>query len=220
MEWLANEGWQPNTRRAAQASLRVFFGWMHATGRRGDNPAAVLPRVRAVMGRPRPCPDLAVKRAMRDAGERELLMLLLGGCVGLRRAEIAACRGDHVEQTFFGYALKVLGKGGRVRMVPITDDVAEAILARGQGWTFPGQVDGHLSPAYVGKRVSRLLPDGWTTHTLRHRFASAAYLAERDIRAVQELLGHASVATTQIYTAVPDDAKRRAAHAASNLDAV
>lgn len=54
-----------------------------------------------------------------------------------------------------------------------------------------------------------------TTHTLRHRFASAAYRADRDIRAVQELLGHASVATTQIYTAVPDDAVRRAAGVAA-----
>ena len=68
---------------------------------------------------------------------------------------------------------------------------------------------------HVGKIVSRLLPDGWTTHTLRHRFASAAYRADRDIRAVQDLLGHADVRTTQIYTAIPDHARRRACSAAS-----
>ncbi|WP_022899139.1 tyrosine-type recombinase/integrase, partial [Humibacter albus] len=79
---------------------------------------------------------------------------------------------------------------------------------------FPGRVDGHLSAAYVSKLISRALPEGVTAHPLRHRFASRAYAAERDIRAVQELLGHASVATTQIYTAVPDAALRRAALAA------
>ena len=66
--------------------------------------------------------------------------------------------------------------------------------------------------------LARTLPDAWTTHTLRHRFASAAYAADRDIRAVQELLGHASVSTTQIYTAIPAEAARRAvASAASSI---
>ena len=68
------------------------------------------------------------------------------------------------------------------------------------------------------KLIARTLPDAWTTHTLRHRFASAAYAADRDIRAVQELLGHASVSTTQIYTAIPAEAARRAvASAASSI---
>lgn len=112
-----------------------------------------------------------------------------------------------------------------MRRVPLSDDLAEQVQARGTGWTFQGQMRdgraihgdrsaGHLSAGRVGELVSELLPDGWTTHTLRHRFASAAYRADRDIRAVQELLGHVSVATTQVYTAVPDDAKRRAALAA------
>ena len=78
-----------------------------------------------------------------------------------------------------------------------------AVELRGTGWTFQGQMRdgraihgdrsaGHLSAGRVGELVSELLPDGWTTHTLRHRFASAAYRADRDIRAVQELLGHVS----------------------------
>lgn len=47
------------------------------------------------------------------------------------------------------------------------------ILDRGPGHVFPGRIDGHLSAAYVGKRISKLLPPNWTAHTLRHRFASA-----------------------------------------------
>ena len=133
---------------------------------------------------------------------------------------------SYFERDLDGWSLRVLGKGGRVRRVPLTDDMADQISARGAGWTFQGQVSdgqavlgdrtaGHLSAGRVGELVSELLPNPWTTHTLRHRFASAAYRADRDIRAVQELLGHVSVATTQVYTAVPDDAKRRAARAAS-----
>ena len=53
-------------------------------------------------------------------------------------------------------------------------------------WAVYLSAAGHLSAGRVGELVSELLPDGWTTHTLRHRFASAAYRADRDIRAVQE----------------------------------
>lgn len=224
--WLAREDWAPNTRRCALASLRVFFGWLHATGRRDDNPAATLPNVRGIVGKPRPVPERALRLAVLAAGDRERLMLALGACAGLRRAEIATLRGDCLERDLEGWSLRIVGKGGRERIVPVSDDLAAMVEARGTGWTFPGQMRadgtpvrgdraaGHLSPARVGELVSALLPDGWTTHTLRHRFASAAYRADRDIRAVQELLGHASVATTQVYTAIPDDARRRASTAA------
>jgi site-specific recombinase XerD len=62
--------------------------------------------------------------------------------------------------------------------------------------------------------MSATLPDGITAHQLRHRFATAAYAHQRDLRAVQELLGHASPATTARYTAVPDRAKFDAVMAA------
>lgn len=211
----ANPHWAPATRHVAQVSLRDLFGWMHRTGRRSDNPAAQLPRVRVPAGVPRPCPDEAIIATMTNVGARELLMLRLGSEAGLRREEIATTRGDKVYQAIGGYVLSVTGKGGRTREVPIGDDLAEAITARGSGWTFPGRTDGHLCAARVGVLMSELLPGRWTAHTLRHRFGTVTYAADHDIRAVQELLGHASVATTQIYTAVPDDAKRRAAQAAS-----
>jgi site-specific recombinase XerD len=58
--------------------------------------------------------------------------------------------------------------------------------------------------------MSALLGPGWTAHSLRHRFATRAYAGERDLLTVQQLLGHSSVATTQRYTQIPDDALRRA----------
>jgi len=67
---------------------------------------------------------------------------------------------------------------------------------------------------WVAKLASRFLPTGWSLHTLRHRFATRAYAADRDIIAVQRLLGHTSVTTTQRYTNPPDNAMRQAAAAA------
>ena len=79
----------------------------------------------------------------------------------------------------------------------------------------PGQTDGHLSADYVGVLMARALPDGLTAHTLRHRFATAAYGATRDLLAVQELLGHSSPETTRNYVQLPADALRRAVEAAA-----
>ena len=73
---------------------------------------------------------------------------------------------------------------------------------------FPGRRGGHVEESHVDKRLSRLLPQGWGGHTLRHRFATTAYAQTHDILAASRALGHASVATTQRYVAVPVDALR------------
>lgn len=123
-----------------------------------------------------------------------------------------------------GYSLIVHGKGNKQRIVPITDDLA-AEVARGPGghtagrgrvgYLFPGQINGHLSADRIGVLIGELMPEGWSMHKLRHRFATRAYTGTKDIRAVQEALGHASVATTQRYTAVTNDEVRRAVIAAA-----
>ena len=76
------------------------------------------------------------------------------------------------------------------------------------GWLFPSDLsrDQPITPAHLGKMIAAVLPAGWTTHTLRHRFATKAYKSGRDLRAVQELLGHMKPETTAIYAAVPDGA--------------
>lgn len=80
------------------------------------------------------------------------------------------------------------------------------------GWLFPStqRQDGPVSAAHLGKLMTAALPGKYTPHTLRHRFATAAYLSQRDLRAVQELLGHAKPETTARYAAVPDGALRSA----------
>jgi site-specific recombinase XerD len=117
--------------------------------------------------------------------------------------------------------LRVIGKGGHERTVPISDELAAELVAVPGPYVFPavdrwGNVIGpHITPHQLGKLIAAALPDNWTVHTLRHRFATKAYQATGDIRAVQELLGHASPVTTAIYTQVANESLRRAAMAAA-----
>lgn len=131
-------------------------------------------------------------------------MARLAGEAGLRRAEVAQVHTDDLLTDRDGAQLIVHGKGGKQRVVGITSSLADAIHREcpSGGYVFPGQIDGHVSPDYVGKLVSRLMPPGWSIHKLRHRYATRGYAGTHNLRAVQEALGHASVATTQRYTAV------------------
>lgn len=212
---LGARAWSAETQRGYRASWCVFYGWAHATGRVVRDPARVLPTITLPRALPRPAPDDVLREALAGADDRLRVMLLLAAHAGLRRGEIARVHTQDLGRDLRGPTLRVVGKGGRVRMVPLTSSLAVLLGAAPAGYVFPGQDAGHLSPAYVGKLLSEALGAGWTAHTLRHRFATRAYLAERDLRAVQELLGHAKPETTARYTAVPYDAARRAVDAAS-----
>jgi len=202
--------WASSYRRSFRVTLRAFFRWAKDERIVTRNPMKGIKAIAAPIGKPRPAPESAVKVAQTYSDRRVATMVRLGAQAGLRCCEICRVHRNDVVETHAGYRLRVLGKGRKVRVIPITKALAYEILSA-DGYLFPGQIDGHLSAAYVSKLISRALPDGWTAHTLRHRFASRAYIgADKDIRAVQELLGHASVATTQIYTAVEDDVMRRA----------
>lgn len=216
VQLLAGGGWGPETMRSVRASWAVFYGWAHTTGRTTVNPARLLPTVKAPRGVPHPAPDGVLSMAMACADDRLRLMLLLGAQAGLRRAEISRVHSRDVERDAGGMVLRVQGKGDVVRRVPVEGTLRIRLLAIPEGFAFPGADHGHLSPAYVGKLISAALGPGWTAHTLRHRFASRAYAADRDLRAVQELLGHAKPETTARYTAVPLDAARRAVAAAAS----
>ncbi|MCM3577457.1 tyrosine-type recombinase/integrase [Micrococcus luteus] len=213
--WLGRPGWSADTRRSHRAAVRTFYGWATSTGRLTVDPAAALPSVKARPGRPRPAAEDVIADALAAADERDALMIRLGAHAGLRACEIATLHSRRLRRDLDGWTVTVLGKGGKVRDVPLSAELAGALRARPPGWAFPGRQDGHLSAAYVSRRLSWALGAGTTGHQLRHRFGSAAYRGERDLRAVQVLLGHASVATTQLYVAVPDGALRRAVLAAA-----
>lgn len=208
VRYLSNPSWSAEHRRSIRSSFRVVFGYAYKAGLIASNPSTELVSVRVPSSSPRPTPEAALSASLAGVNHRTRLMILLGALAGLRRAEIASLSIDAITED----GLRIVGKGGRVRMVPIHPALGPEILAYlartgiREGYLFPGQTAGHLSPLYVGKMLAGALPDQWTAHSLRHRFSSRAYAGCFDIRALQELLGHSSPATTARYVAVPNTA--------------
>lgn len=223
--WLANPSWGAETRRASGVAARSFFGWAEKAKHVPASPAADLARVHVPRRLPRPAPEDAVQAALWDADDRTRLAIMLARYAGLRRAEIARLHMDQVTDTY----LLVDGKGGKQRIVPLDPegDLAEALRVErarrregrhGTGWhgryvsargyVFPSVYHpGPMTAARVGEIIAEGLGNNpLTAHPLRHRFATNAYAAERDLQAVQQLLGHARPETTAIYAQVPDGA--------------
>jgi integrase/recombinase XerC len=213
-EWLASFDWAPQTRRSMNSSLRAFWDWLIETGRATDSPPHRLPRVRVPRPKPRPAPEADFRFALSISDRRTRLAIMLAGYCGLRRGEIARARREDMEPDLVGHALRVIGKGGHVRLVPLPDPIVVEIRKVESGWLFPSsrpQDNGrHISAHWLGKLVTRNLPRDLTTHTLRHRCATVAYAGSKDLRAVQELLGHSKPEITAMYTAVSDNDVRAA----------
>lgn len=205
----ARQQWKPETRKAYRNTISSFFRWLHKSGRRSDDPSLDVPRVKKPHAHPRPCPDRYIAAAMEKATSSEKLMIRLGAECGLRRGEIARVHSDDVVADNAGRSLIVRGKGDKQRIVPLPDDLA-GIIMDARGYLFPGRFGGHVEESYIGDHISRLLPDGYAAHTLRHRFATTAYAATHDLFVVAELLGHESVETTEHYVAMPDGRLREA----------
>ena len=143
---------------------------------------------------------------------RDMAVLSLCYGAGLRISEALAVTRADLESA----VIRVTGKGGKIRMVPLIAAVRKSIDLYLElcpfGLTsdeplFRGVKGGVLSPRLIQKRVENLrsalgLPPSATPHALRHSFATHLLGAGGDLRAIQELLGHASLSTTQIYTAV------------------
>lgn len=215
-EWMSAHDWAPETLRSYRSALRSFYGWAHASGFISTDPARLLRKVPAPPAKPRPASEVCVNDALGRADERAWLMLMLGSRQGLRRGEIARVHTHDLIELADGRAeLLIHGKGSKNRVVPLLDEVADAIRQLPTGWAFPNGKGTHLTPGHIGVVLRPYLSGGVTPHRLRHRFASRAYQSTNDIRAVQELLGHASVATTQIYVAISNDALRRAVSGAA-----
>jgi integrase/recombinase XerC len=181
---------------------------------RGPRAKASLPRpvsedqARGLIQEPQADPDAEAWEAVRDRA----VLTLLYGC-GLRISEaLSLTRADAP----LPEALRIVGKGGKTRLAPVLPAVREAVNAYLALQPFPlGPADalfrarrgGPLSPRHVQATVQRLrgrlgLPASATPHALRHSFATHLLGAGADLRSIQELLGHASLSTTQKYTAV------------------
>jgi integrase/recombinase XerC len=212
------------------AGARSFARFLE---RNGKGKVAALAAVRApkvAKTLPKPLALAGAKR-MTDADERlgeerapwifardaAALALLYGS--GLRISEALGLRRSEMPAPGAGDAITVLGKGGKSRMVPVLPQVLELIAEyvllcpydlSPNGPLFVGARGGVLSPRILQLTMARLrgglgLPDTATPHALRHSFATHLLSRGGDLRAIQELLGHASLSTTQIYTAVDTD---------------
>ena len=207
--WLENPAWKPNTRQAARASLRSFYRWATETDLVAKDPTAKTRPVKVPPRAIKEAPQEALLTALESVGERDRLAIMLAAYAGLRRAEIANLHADNIGDRM----LTITGKGSKVRRVPIhplLEAPLREVKERG-GYVFPGANGwGPVGADAMGRRIARALPDKWSAHSLRHYYAGHVYRASHDIRAVQQLLGHASIATTQIYTMVDDDELHRA----------
>jgi integrase/recombinase XerC len=205
---------------SAARELSAVRGFLAFAGGEGAMPRLKGPRVKK--GIPRPIsPDEAVSLAEDVAenaaepwiGARDWAVLLLLYGAGLRIGEAAGLTGAILP---LGATLSVTGKRAKTRIVPLLPQVREAIeayaalcpwpIARGEA-LFRGAKGGPLDPALIRRAVqaarARLgLSDRATPHALRHSFATHLLGRGADLRSLQELLGHASLSSTQIYTAV------------------
>jgi len=170
------------------------------------DPSEGLPHSRVARGLPRPVPEQYLDFAYSLAEDEARAAISLAAMGGMRLSEIAnAHMGDRN-----GNYLTVLGKGSKKRSVPLNEYLLADLAVLEQkhyGYYFENPMTFRpRSVNHVARLITKHLPEGYTAHTLRHRAASVAYGATKDLRAIQEFLGHANVATTQIYTAVSNDA--------------
>lgn len=227
----------PRSLSQALSALRAFYQWLDR--RQGvANPALALvrgPRVKP--GQPRPVSEDQARGLLTEAGDpdarpkasepweaaRDVAVLtLLYGC-GLRISEaLSLKRGDAP----LADVLRIVGKGSKTRMVPVLPAVTQAVDAYVAHLPFALAPDdalfrakrgGELGPRRVQALMQTLraqlgLPDSATPHALRHSFATHLLGGGADLRTIQELLGHASLSTTQKYTEV-DAASLLAAYA-------
>jgi len=211
----------PSTVARRAAALRRFFGFLLDEGIRLDDPSSALPRPRLQRPLPKILDAGEVEAMFQAVGERAssgeplalrnlaLLELLYGS--GLRATELISLprRAVRIGQPF----LMLRGKGDKERLVPVSSRAEEAVrnwlkhVPEGSAWLFPSGKS-HLSRVRLFQLVrdmaalAGIAPHRISPHVLRHAFATHLLAGGADLRVLQSLLGHADIATTQIYTHV------------------
>lgn len=203
-------------------AVRSFYRWaVRVRHLLSDNPALEIPTPKSRRRLPRPIADVDLEHAIDCASCRVRPWLVLAGYCGLRCCEIARLRREHIMETAPDPCILVQGKGGRERIVPLTPyvwhELQPTLPPRGFLYLRSDGLGGHVPPATVSKVGNahlRRCGIEATMHQARHRFGTVSYQAEHDLRAVQELLGHARIDTTAGYAAHSNPAAIRAASAA------
>jgi integrase/recombinase XerC len=202
--WLGGCG-APSTRNVYRAALQGFYRWAVRQEHIDQDPAAGLAPVRLRRGVPRPASLAELGSILEHTVDPVRLWAVLAAYAGARCIEIARLdRRDVTEQT-----VRLHGKGDRERLVPTHPQLWAAVCGLPGGLIAGGRTRRQVSSRAAAAFDHIGLPDV-TMHRLRHLAGTLWQQATGDIRVTQELLGHASVATTMVYTAVSDEAMRRA----------
>jgi integrase/recombinase XerD len=234
-EYLAGqrgEGLAPASLARRTATLRSFLGFLAAEGHLASDPSATVRGGRRPRSLPKPLDERDMIRlldsidgtAPRDRRDRALLELLYG--TGARVSEATGLRQGDLD--FDEELILVTGKGSKQRLVPMGRSLTKAlkgyrdaggrpalVTAKSAEWLFLNARGGRLTRQGVDliiheRALAAGLPTaGLSAHVFRHSCATHMLAHGADIRAVQELLGHASIATTQVYTAVSLGSLRR-----------
>jgi len=242
LEALEAAGMARSTAARKLSAIRQFHRFLHGDGLAADNPATAIESPRTSRPLPKPISQSEVETLLAAARRRvktargravfkawRLLCLLeLLYATGLRVSELAglSLRAAGAERDF----IMVTGKGGRERLVPMSDS-ARKVLDRYMAelrkasdgdikWLFPSSgASGHLTRQHIALELKGLAAEAGidtariSPHVLRHGFASHLLAGGADLRAVQQMLGHADISTTQIYTHVQSERLREAVEA-------
>jgi integrase/recombinase XerD len=187
------QGGKPSTVSRRISALRSYYSWLTRTGARGDDPTSRLDRPRVRRGLPRPVDDPSSAFARLNGKLRPTAVLLHE--TGLRLSEALALDVGTPPPD----VLRVMGKGGRERLIPLSREAKKALIALGGRLPFERRT--------LQREFQRA---GFSAHQLRHTFASELASSGADLGEIQDLLGHASPATTRIYTRYPTERLRRA----------
>lgn len=212
-----SRGLAPRSLARRRAALSRFADYLVKQGVLVDNPVGLLRTPKQPSHLPRPVDVDALARFLdtphdgSPLGTRDQAILELFYSSGLRLAELAALDLGDLQSS----RVRVIGKGGKPRQVPVGRRAQQALIdwlgcrsalaPAGELALFVGQRGARLGHRAIQKRLAQLslargLPEHLHPHRLRHSFASHLLESSQDLRAVQELLGHANLSTTQIYT--------------------
>jgi integrase/recombinase XerD len=204
------------SRRTERGAMIAFYTFLHDEGLRDDNPTVRLSPITAPKGEPRPFTREQIDAMLTSGAYRKTrAMILLGYYQGFRVSSIARVHGCDVDTT--GGTIRTVGKGKKERTLPLHPVIAQlATTMPADDWWFPARngESGHISPASVtnlitiAKHRAGILDPNLTPHSLRHAFGTDLVEEGVDIRVIQELMMHESLATTQIYTGVSSRRKQ------------
>jgi integrase/recombinase XerD len=232
---LDERGFEASSAARRLSAIRQFHRFLYAEGERSDDPTVALSGPRLTRPLPKVMTQAQVEKLLTVAADkareavaqgvgavaamRMLALVELLYATGLRVSELVSLP----DKAVGGQKLMMLrGKGNKERLVPLTPAARQAVAGwrairdrsggAGSPWLFPADSEsGHMTRQFFGRELKALVTAAGldstkvSPHVLRHAFASHLVQNGADLRVVQDLLGHADIATTQIYTHLPDE---------------